>query len=631
MSWIGPSAALVVKDFPALSEADMNPEVLARRGPEALFKKMPNFMAILTTRDAARTQTLFTKLIEKSGLKPDTETYGGLTLLQLRGAQIEPFELTYCIDDNVIFIGNDIAQLKAAIDLKQGKGIALVDTDAYRHTIGADNVTPNKLLSGYINFPAYLRMFPAKMVADMIKQDPYGQLKTVEGLGMTVSIVPGAQPGQLQDVLKIDGYEWGRNFNSNAAYKLLLNLPPVGGRAFQFIPQNSLGAIAVQSPATFWKAGDKIIAQALAQAKGPSWQDAKAELKKSTGLDIDSDIFGWMQGEFALGITPAANAGGPPQMFKMPVQAILAVQGDNANIVKIKETRLRYIVQQALKKEMPGLAWTPKTSGDINYQALTMPMIPVAPSMGQVGEVALVTTAPQAFDEAVSASTQADASLANDATWLRVKNQLPGPLNAFMFVDISRINAAFPGVDPTGLLGAFGAIGMGGSILPNGDHSAMYVEMNLPKVITATDNLISDVFGAARGKARQTSCLSNLKQLSLAMIMFASDHDDRLPSAETWTKDLMPYVANEKIFKCPDDKSDAKSSYAMNAALSGKKLGSLNFPAQTVILFETAHPGDSPAGNAADVDMTRHSGGSNFSYADGHAQWQREVPEFVKK
>src|SRR5262249_34700661 len=39
----------------------------------------------------------------------------------------------------------------------------------------------------------------------------------------------------------------------------------------------------------------------------------------------------------------------------------------------------------------------------------------------------------------------------------------------------------------------------------------------------------SPVFAPAREKPRQTSCLSNLKQLSSAMLMYAGDYDERFP------------------------------------------------------------------------------------------------------
>ena len=39
--------------------------------------------------------------------------------------------------------------------------------------------------------------------------------------------------------------------------------------------------------------------------------------------------------------------------------------------------------------------------------------------------------------------------------------------------------------------------------------------------------ILFPVFAKAREKARQTSCLSNVKQLGLAQMMYAQDYDER--------------------------------------------------------------------------------------------------------
>src|SRR5438132_103636 len=42
------------------------------------------------------------------------------------------------------------------------------------------------------------------------------------------------------------------------------------------------------------------------------------------------------------------------------------------------------------------------------------------------------------------------------------------------------------------------------------------------------------VFAQAREKARQYSCLSNLKQLSLGMMMYSEDYNETLPPSAGW-------------------------------------------------------------------------------------------------
>ena len=141
--------------------------------------------------------------------------------------------------------------------------------------------------------------------------------------------------------------------------------------------------------------------------------------------------------------------------------------------------------------------------------------------------------------------------------------------------------------------------------------------------------MMGPVFERARESARKASCLSNVKNLSLAMQMYAADNDDSLPEASGWVEALMDYIMDESVLKCPDDESEATCSYGMNEALSGKSLAELANPEEVVVFFETANPGDNPVGGAEDVvDPPRHMGGNNYGFGDGHATWLEEAPSF---
>jgi len=141
--------------------------------------------------------------------------------------------------------------------------------------------------------------------------------------------------------------------------------------------------------------------------------------------------------------------------------------------------------------------------------------------------------------------------------------------------------------------------------------------------------ILLPVFFTARGKAQEASCLSNEKQLALAMLMFAEDHNGQLPQADRWTDDILPYTKNINILRCPSDKSGEKSSYAMNIALSGKKLEEIANPFETVLIFDTSRPGLCPAGGPEMVaSPPRHQGKNNFAFADGHIKSCEETPPF---
>ena len=77
-------------------------------------------------------------------------------------------------------------------------------------------------------------------------------------------------------------------------------------------------------------------------------------------------------------------------------------------------------------------------------------------------------------------------------------------------------------------------------------------------IIAILAAMLFPVFARAREQARRSSCLSNLKQLALATIMYGQDYDELLPVAATQgnpmlnvVQGLWPYVRNRQIFYCP--------------------------------------------------------------------------------
>lgn len=56
-----------------------------------------------------------------------------------------------------------------------------------------------------------------------------------------------------------------------------------------------------------------------------------------------------------------------------------------------------------------------------------------------------------------------------------------------------------------------------------------------------------------REKARSSACQSNLKQVSLEMLMYVADYDDAAPPADRWPEVLDTYIHNTQIYICPSD------------------------------------------------------------------------------
>jgi len=90
-------------------------------------------------------------------------------------------------------------------------------------------------------------------------------------------------------------------------------------------------------------------------------------------------------------------------------------------------------------------------------------------------------------------------------------------------------------------------------------------------IIAILAAILFPVFAKAREKARQTSCMSNMKQLGTALLAYVQDYDEmtpadtRLPTTNpappvpgandiTWAlATIQPYITTPGILKCPSD------------------------------------------------------------------------------
>jgi prepilin-type N-terminal cleavage/methylation domain-containing protein/prepilin-type processing-associated H-X9-DG protein len=115
-------------------------------------------------------------------------------------------------------------------------------------------------------------------------------------------------------------------------------------------------------------------------------------------------------------------------------------------------------------------------------------------------------------------------------------------------------------------------------------------------VIGILTAMIFPVFASARLKARQSVCLSNVKQIVAAALMYADDNDETLPvtSWSSWYRinfpaAILPYTKSPKLFHCPQDKQGSNGfSYPANDTAGGPMLGWYGTGSQMVMIDDPA-------------------------------------------
>ncbi len=197
-------------------------------------------------------------------------------------------------------------------------------------------------------------------------------------------------------------------------------------------------------------------------------------------------------------------------------------------------------------------------------------------------------------------------------------------------------------------------------------------------IIAVLASLLLPALTAAKSRAKQAACSSNMRQLGLAILMYADDFRGLTPLTThgsndglvSWIHTLQPYLGSgEDVRLCPSDaranerRTNNGTSYVLNEFLAvplldpfGReldrryRLDTLDRPVETPVLFEIA---DSSGINEfadhthsrgwvlgwehviADIQPDRHRTGSprsdrtrgsaNYLFADGHVEgWKAQ-------
>ncbi len=179
-------------------------------------------------------------------------------------------------------------------------------------------------------------------------------------------------------------------------------------------------------------------------------------------------------------------------------------------------------------------------------------------------------------------------------------------------------------------------------------------------IISILAAILFPVFGRARENARRTSCLSNLKQISLAALMYAQDYDARhMPGVDRKTA-LFPYIKQGtsnaesntiNVWLCPSNSLNAtdpatgallspaqlSASYGFNLYMNAQLQSAIQTPSETVMLADAGISDNGtgriashlyPPGRVTDSNKEcrpspRHFGGANSAFMDGHAKWMK--------
>lgn len=166
-------------------------------------------------------------------------------------------------------------------------------------------------------------------------------------------------------------------------------------------------------------------------------------------------------------------------------------------------------------------------------------------------------------------------------------------------------------------------------------------------IIALLAAILFPVFSRAREKARSATCMSNERQIAMALLQYSQDNNRRFPPLNDPSQDGWSFalgISDEAIFQCPSQGQDSTQGYTdywMNSQLLGLHDVRVRYPSNTILIgdgdtygsgYNMGPPG-SPTGvgiqiwSASADYASRHFDGANYAFADGHAKWLR--PEMI--
>jgi prepilin-type N-terminal cleavage/methylation domain-containing protein/prepilin-type processing-associated H-X9-DG protein len=177
-------------------------------------------------------------------------------------------------------------------------------------------------------------------------------------------------------------------------------------------------------------------------------------------------------------------------------------------------------------------------------------------------------------------------------------------------------------------------------------------------IIAVLAAMLLPALSRAKESARTAGCLSNQRQIGLAVRLYADDNDDTFPRSQhsafasgqlTWERAIAPQLGSGTtawtnllggVYHCASSNLKTPLSYGLNVYLevgpdddyTGKpqtwrKLAQIAKPVNTIIMAEPGTAADhimahfwiTQADAFGEVDAKRHSQKSNYAFADGHA------------
>ena len=195
----------------------------------------------------------------------------------------------------------------------------------------------------------------------------------------------------------------------------------------------------------------------------------------------------------------------------------------------------------------------------------------------------------------------------------------------------------------------------------DGYHGFTLVELLVViAIIALLAAILFPAFSRSRENARRSKCETQIRFLSLGIRQYNQDYDETFPLITVndppsatltygWADAILPYVTSYNIYQCPSETTppptgvsadgsywdqQGATDYAFNGILANVPESKVPSASSVVEISEyistcptcgfgnTVYDGNADMNpTPASADNTRHAGGANYAFVDGHVKW----------
>ncbi|MBI5877139.1 MAG: DUF3352 domain-containing protein [Chloroflexi bacterium] len=410
--WIGGDAGVALFELPPASAASSSTAVAQAK-----------WVVFASTRDVKKSDEVLARLRksdEGKGATYTEEQYKGATIAIGRrkaSSTRAPDSVTaFATFQGQVMVSDNPDALKKAIDTKvAGEKASLKSKESYKALVA--KLPKDRALTMVVDMKSIMQQAMAGQPNNPAAED----LAAYGGLALSLGFVEDGI--RIDSVVGIDSAKL-----TNATRAMITSQGANASKALDGTPGTAMVAVSGQNIKAYWDYYLDVISRDAQTKK--SFDQALADLKKQSGIDVGDDVISWMTGEFAMDVVPAKPlaAAGPTAPG---VGLLLMFEAKDQKAISDKLTKI------ALALGKQGIQFAAKKVNGVDMQVVKgLEAQGVTVGYGFVEGFLVIGSAEDVLTAAVDARK---ASLSKDAEFGVATKYLPASNTGRSYVSIQRL------------------------------------------------------------------------------------------------------------------------------------------------------------------------------------------------